>query len=401
MSDNVQTAIRSSVEVSASTPDCPRAARSRPDFQYVPALDGLRGLAILVVMIYHAAPEFLPGGFLGVEQFFVLSGFLITSLLLKEHDRTGIQLGRFYMRRVLRLAPAMIVMVASVVLLSWVVLSGDAFRNTVSDAAFSLTYIFNWVRASDPGRPSLLGHTWSLCIEEQFYLLWPLLLPAIITLGRRDRLTLRLIGAVAVIVLWRAALSNSASPMRLYNGLDTRADGLLLGCALGAAIHDGRLRIETLATKRRLAAAMPFCVAALLPLYFVAHWNTLSTFLCWLPLTGVLSATLICGVMASAGSSPSRGMLLLQSRLALFLGKLSYGLYLWHYPVFRLMSAAGASQMEVALAGPIITLALATASWCLIERPVLCLKERFAAEAPRVRTRQPQPTEPTVAFKNS
>jgi peptidoglycan/LPS O-acetylase OafA/YrhL len=249
MSNTVQSVIRSAVEVPASTPDCSGAASGQQRFQYVPALDGLRGLAVVVVMIYHAAPELLPGGFLGVELFFVLSGFLITSLLLKEHDRSGIQLGRFYMRRALRLTPALIVMLASVVLLSWVALSGDAFRNTVSDAAFSLTYIFNWVRASDPGRSSFLGHTWSLCIEEQFYLLWPLLLPAITMIGRRDRLTERLLVAVAAIVLWRMVLSNFASPMRIYNGLDTRADGLLLGCALGAAIHDGRLRFETLATK--------------------------------------------------------------------------------------------------------------------------------------------------------
>jgi peptidoglycan/LPS O-acetylase OafA/YrhL len=381
MSDQAQSPGGISVEARISTGESARAPHYQTGFRYVPALDGLRGLAILVVMIYHAVPEALPGAFLGVELFFVLSGFLITSLLLKEHDHTGIQLGRFYMRRVLRLAPAMIVMLASVVLLSRLAFSFDIFRQTTSDAAFSLGYIFNWVRATDPGRTSFLGHTWSLCIEEQFYALWPLALPTLLTVGRRDRLTKRILLAVAAVFLWRLTLSFIASPMRLYNGLDTRADGLLLGCALGAAIHDGWIRFETGSTKQRLSTAMPFCVAALVTLCYVARWYSFSTYLVWLPLTGVLSATLICGIMANASSSRHRLMAILQSRPALKLGKLSYSLYLWHYPIYRMMAAAGASRFEVAFFGTAATFALAVASWHLVEKPMLRLKDRFATNA--------------------
>jgi peptidoglycan/LPS O-acetylase OafA/YrhL len=393
MSDAEQTPGGNSVEAQSSARVL---LRGQSGFRYVPALDGLRGVAMLVVLIYHAVPESFPGGFLGVELFFVLSGFLITSLLLKEHDRTGIQLGRFYMRRVLRLAPAMIVMLASVVLLCRFAFGVDVFLHTASDAAFSLGYIFNWVRASDPGRSSLLGHTWSLCIEEQFYLLWPLGLLALLRIGRRDRLTGRILLAVAAIILWRLTLSFQASPMRLYNGLDTRADGLLLGCALAAAIHDGWIRIETLATQRRLNAVMPVCVVAFLALCCVAHWTSLSTYLLWLPVTGVLSATLICTVMANAESLQPRFMALLESRLALFSGKLSYGLYLWHYPTYRMMTAAGASRLEVVVFGTSAAFVLAVASWRLVEKPMLRLKDRFAAEQTTARPGRSPAVEPAI-----
>jgi peptidoglycan/LPS O-acetylase OafA/YrhL len=151
----------------------------RPGFSlsYTPALDGIRGVSILAVMIYHAGASFLPGGFIGVDVFFVLSGFLITALLLKEYDRgRQIQLKKLYIRRVLRLAPALAVLLFVFTVSSWLLLEPKQAGSHLWDAFITLCYASNWTQALDIHPPDLLGHTWSLSIEEQFYILWPMTL---------------------------------------------------------------------------------------------------------------------------------------------------------------------------------------------------------------------------------
>ncbi|MCM3926303.1 acyltransferase, partial [Frankia sp. AiPs1] len=209
-----------------------------------PALDGVRALAVLCVLVFHM--DSLPGGYLGVDVFFVLSGFLITGQLLAERDRTGgVSLGRFYLRRAYRLLPAFWVL--ALVGLTAVVLLGigtagerSEFLDSLAASALYVNNYFQVVRQSTGA--GWLGHTWSLSLEEQFYLLWPLVLVALCRwpwVARR--LPVVLLGGAAGVALWRNALVTSGAPgTRTYFALDTRADALLVGCALAAWLRAAR-----------------------------------------------------------------------------------------------------------------------------------------------------------------
>ena len=209
-----------------------------PDYLgYEPALDGLRAIAILATITVHAAiflpgpwGVWFPGGWIGVDIFFVLSGFLITRLLADEMRRNdGIGLGRFYIRRVLRLLPAYAVMLLAVVLVSACVLHEPGVYRA---AMASIGYIMNWSRAFGWFPQASLGHTWSLSMEEQFYILWP---GAFILLRGRRPLAW-LLALIAAVVVWRCVLAlGGSNPERVYNGFDTHADTLLIGCALAVA----------------------------------------------------------------------------------------------------------------------------------------------------------------------
>ena len=210
----------------------------RGRMQHQPALDGLRGAAVAGVLLFHAGH--LRGGYLGVDAFFVLSGFLITSLLLAEGARTGtVALGAFWARRARRLLPALLAVLAFVAVYSLVVASA-AERTTIrGDGLATLGYFANWraiFSGTDYwalfGSPSPLEHTWSLAIEEQFYLVWPLLLVAITAAPRR---VLALAGGLAIAsFVWMQVLYDPASPSRVYFGTDTRLASILIGAALAA-----------------------------------------------------------------------------------------------------------------------------------------------------------------------
>ena len=219
------------------------AGLGAPTLHRVPALDGLRAIAVAGVLMFHGGVELLPGGFLGVDVFFVLSGYLITSLLLAERVRTGtISLLRFYARRARRLLPAVFVLVPVVVLVS-ALLGGDETESVRGDALSTLLYFNNWHQILTEqsyfeavGRPSLLRHMWSLSVEEQFYLLWPLaLLFALPRVGGK-----RLLQAVGVIaglsaILMAVLYDPTKDPSRVYYGTDTRATTLLIGATLAFA----------------------------------------------------------------------------------------------------------------------------------------------------------------------
>lgn len=207
---------------------------------YLPGLDGLRALAVLAVIAYHADVSFLKGGFLGVEVFFVVSGYLITLLLLAEHERTGrISLKGFWARRARRLLPALFAMMAAVAALSaFVPYLRGSLAKLRDELLWAVLYASNWFQIIDEqsyfeaqGRPPLLRHLWSLAVEEQFYVVWPLLMFVVLKLFR-DRLPaigmVFVIGAVAASV-WMAVLYDASDPNRVYLGTDTRAGGLLLG----------------------------------------------------------------------------------------------------------------------------------------------------------------------------
>ncbi|HEY1116399.1 MAG TPA: acyltransferase, partial [Acidimicrobiales bacterium] len=209
---------------------------AQADRRYWPALDGMRGVAVLLVIAYHGERSLAPrGGAIGVTMFFTLSGFLITTLLLRERASTGrIGLGRFYWRRALRLLPALVTLVA---VTSAYALVTDNHERTLGAALPVLLYVGNWVRTlHDTEGLGLLEHTWSLSVEEQFYLVWPLAVlgaAALVSKARQAEAVLALaVGGSLASLLWRLQLWDAEEPRwsaaRLYNGTDAVADQLLV-----------------------------------------------------------------------------------------------------------------------------------------------------------------------------
>jgi peptidoglycan/LPS O-acetylase OafA/YrhL len=308
-----------------------------------PELDGLRGIAIILVVGSHAqVPGFGSGAVAGVTLFFVLSGYLITSLLISERDRLGrIDLGMFYLRRALRLLPALyaltIVVLAGYVLGLW--------QNVpVSEAGIAgmLLYVGNWTSAAGLSS-GVLTHTWSLAVEAQFYVLWPLVL--ILGLRYVDRRTVAVVAlAVAVAVLpWRLFVATTTSGYRTFLGTDTNADALLLGCAI--AIHLPRLT--------KLVGW-----AGLAGLFVVSElWHTSADTVPLFSLGAVTSALAVAACPRALAWGP----------LA-YIGRISYGLYLWHY----LLIWSGIPWAAVVLGA----FATASISFRFLETPFLRLKER-------------------------
>lgn len=216
------------------------------NFRHIPALDGVRGIAILVVMVYHLAylvPSWLPyvgGGFFGVDIFFVLSGFLITSILLGEYENTGrVSLPNFYVRRFLRLMPAFWLFLICIYLLGTYLM--PPFEASLvygrNDFLYAITYTINWFSASNPGFDSNLNHAWSLSIEEQFYIIWSIVLWKAFAEKRTPRQILFVtLGFIAALCISRAVRAATGTEWRmLYYSTDTRIDALLIGCAASLA----------------------------------------------------------------------------------------------------------------------------------------------------------------------
>lgn len=298
--------------------------------QYNPALDGLRAIAVLMVLAYHAKVPGFNGMFVGVDVFFVLSGFLISSILLRRTDQLGIPKFReFYIRRFFRLAPALLAMLAVYVLfapLAW------PEYNHARDATAAALYFSNYTKAF-LGFPDYISHTWSLSVEEQFYLVWP---PILYLLHKRyagNRLPLVLAVLFLVATAWRWAwLSHGHSWDQAYYRADTRMSGLILGSALAAALSVPH-------TKALLQRASPYLY--ILPIIAVAvlHHGWKDHWVLWygIPLTELGTAAV---VMALAFRE--RWLTeILSNRLLVLLGTLSYGIYLWHYPLMRFLRQYG------------------------------------------------------------
>jgi peptidoglycan/LPS O-acetylase OafA/YrhL len=348
----------------------------RRDFRlgFRPALDGFRGVSILAVMLYHTS--LLPGGFLGVDMFFVLSGFLITSLLLEEFASTGrVCFRTFYVRRALRLLPALapLVAIAGGAMIAW-----DPSAGTVGFVLSVIFYAANW--AIVYGLPhGLLGHAWSLAIEEQFYLLWPpVLLLLLRVVRRRGALLLLMTALVGLAVAYRFAIMTTPAGMaRIYVGLDTHADPVLIGCTLGifcASPFFRRTRSATVVWNGLGVLAGVVLLALLARSSFPADYvfGSVST------VAAIVSAIVI--VAALLPSSPCGGVL--RWAPLMWIGRRSYALYLWHFPVFYLAGPLwrpGAEPVAGLLAWA-VAFALATASFRYIEQPMLELKTRFAAQ---------------------
>lgn len=355
---------------------------------YRPALDGLRGIAALMIVIYHTRVITLIGGFIAVDIFFVLSGFLITVLLLQEYDQTGrVRLRNFYARRILRLAPALLLLLTC--LLIFVVV----FQPTYLEIAFketlaALFYVMNWVIAFQVITPMYLTHTWSLSIEEQFYLLWPLVLVLLLRLRLPRLHTALLVAALALLSMGvRASLFSSPEwVMRVYTGLDTRADGLLIGCALAVVMSSGIMRDHHAAGRgmRRITRiTLPAATLFLAAVALMADGRAVITYAFLIPLVNLCVGLIILHLLLEPDSLPNR---LLSWRPLAWVGRLSYGLYLWHFPIFIGLLAADHTPEEVFLIGMPATFLAASLSYYLLERPVLRLKSRFRSDAGPVTT---------------
>lgn len=346
---------------------------------YMPAVDGLRAVAVLAVFLFHVGVAWMPGGFLGVDVFFVISGYLITALLVSEFKRRGfIDVTAFWLRRARRLLPAVAVLIAVVMLVAVLVTPGDVAGLRV-DAVFSLAYANNWHQiAADQsyveafGRPSLFRHLWSLSVEEQFYLLWPLLCAAGLTLlGRRGLLLLVITGIIGSTALMAALHDPTvADGARAFFGTDTRAAALLVGVALALVWHPSELR-----WRHSRRAGLVLDGLALVAFALLIH--ELITAHDYDPALydggGFLRVAIWTAVLIAAFAHPAARVGWPLARPALlWLGVRSYGFYLWHWPVIAL-SRPG---VDVALAGtPLIllqlavTLLLADLSYRFVERP--------------------------------
>ena len=355
----------------------PAAARTRSGLAHIPALDGLRGLAVVAVLLFHAG--YLRGGWLGVDLFFVLSGYLITSLLLFEHRDAGrIDLLGFWGRRARRLLPALVLVLLAVAVYAKLEVAPIDLGRVRTDGLATLFFSANWhdiwTGTSYWDRtlaPSLLAHTWSLAVEEQLYLLWPIALTVV--LGRRRR---RAPDAVAMVALVAAALSAGAaiwlhlagaSNERIYFGTDTRA----VAVALGAFVAGWRRRRGGISasTARSLEVAAIFGAIVLGAAWWRMDGNAASTYGGGLLVASGLGALV---VAAAADVRSTRLAAVLSFWPLRMLGLISYGLYLWHWPIYEAMSArrTGLDGPALLAARLGVTLAFAVASWLLVERPI-------------------------------
>lgn len=345
---------------------------------HIRGLDGIRGVAVLAVLFQHLTYGQFPGGFLGVELFFVLSGYLITFLLIAEKKGTGstISLRRFYARRALRLLPALVLTLILVAILT-------AFRplNHVVALPWAelavIGYVANWVSFPDGASLGYLGHVWSLSIEEQFYALWPLVLVAVPLRSIRERWLGYLCagGAVvatigtAVVYVWLRPPGEAMSYATF-----THVPAILLGCLLATPAKN--LTIGSRLSSPQVAVAAAF---GLLALMFVARKDAAYMYLGGYCLTGILAALLIANVASNPTSWISR---LFSLRALRAVGKVSYGLYLYHLPVVLftegLRSHGWANFLWVSLLRLILSLGMAFASYQFVERRFLKLKSNFS-----------------------
>jgi peptidoglycan/LPS O-acetylase OafA/YrhL len=347
-------------------------------WQHLPTLDGVRGLAILLILVHHAYSNLIPAGstssgsvpgaFIGVDVFFALSGFLITSLLLRERKRRGrIRLANFYARRALRLLPALYVMLAIYIVYA----SATNLPTTTVGIVPIATYWQNWADIANISTPTYLTHLWSLSVEEQFYLFWPIVLILLISFARRTRYIagILVVALLAMNVYRIAAWQGQSSVLTFYARTHTRGDALIVGALAALLWSTRRFPRRGLVPAAYIATLfLAYCVARVGPaarFYYAGGFT----------LVGLAVAVIIVASLESNWA----GNRVLRMRALATLGLVAYGLYLWHYLIFLSVQHYGASwtiagRLAVAFS---VTALFTAASWMLVEKPCLRWKDRL------------------------
>jgi peptidoglycan/LPS O-acetylase OafA/YrhL len=353
------------------------------NIRHIPAIDGLRALAVIAVLLYHLGFNWIPGGFLGVDLFFVISGYVITRLLLDSIQRSGgLDLRGFYLARARRLLPALVFMIITTALFVGV-WAPEAIKRFLTDLPFVLTGTMNWALVyrhqdyfASIGRPPLLQHTWSLAVESQFYLIWPLILLIVLKqFGKKmipkAALTIAATSGVALLVLsFRLDATNGQRVSHVYFGTDTHSIGLFLGAALAVSWIPQNL------TTRIAQRAQDFIdgigvvgLLGILGCFLFINENDATLYRIAFPLTGIFA----CATIISLVHPASRFAPLLSSKPILWIGERSYAIYLWHWIIFQVtrpsVDLAGATWALYALR-ILIVFALADISLRWVELPV-------------------------------
>lgn len=344
----------------------------------ISSFDGLRGFAISLVLIFHSFLPFTRGGFIGVDIFFVLSGFLITKLLLIEHQKKQtINFKNFYMRRLLRLAPALLSVVIFYYLYNQFFMTGRLYENHVASCLGALFYIANLSHAYEWFIMGWLLPTWSLSIEEQFYFIWPpIFLFLINRFGNNKSLILFL--CFTIIAQWINRIFlvlDDATIDRLYYGSDTHSSGLLVGCLAACLLswHETK-RFKLI----NLVAKYPHLIV-----FLAIGFYTLSTavlgreirqlYIWYIPMLEAVSAVLISSLFIHRNNHTP----LFSNKYLAWLGSISYGVYLWHWIIFRLFAEINITGMYVLIFGTSCSIIVASLSFYFIEKPILRLKTRY------------------------
>jgi len=351
--------------------------------QYIPAIDGLRALAVLAVMFYHLGFSWIPGGFLGVDLFFVISGYVITRLLLDSIAQSGgLDLRGFYLARARRLLPALLftVITTTIAIGIW---APDTIKRFVTDMPFALSGTMNWwlvAREQDYfesiGRPPLLQHTWSLAVEAQFYLVWPLILYFILKKLGKNRIPFAalMIAAASGITLLIVSLSldasNTSKVSHIYFGTDTHSIGLFLGAALAVSwIPQNFTTTLSKEAQNFIDGVGVFGFIGILATFFLIDESKPTLYKIAFPLAAIFGAAIIMSVVHPA----SRFAPLLENPVLLWIGERSYAIYLWHWIIFQV------TRPTVDLAGQtwalyslriLIVFALADISLRYVEIPI-------------------------------
>lgn len=353
--------------------------------QRLTALDGLRTVAVLLVFAHHIDQHALPGGFIGVDVFFVMSGYLITSLLLRERQMTGhISVSRFYLRRALRLYPALLALVLVVTPIAAV----EQIGWPIPDGLAALSYVTNFW-SSIFGHLTLLLHTWSLSVEEQFYLVWPVMLLFMLRRNLPLRSILIVLAAISLLITYAASAVPTIHHHVVIQYLPTShlaelAAGILL--AVGG-LHEPKRWLIRLSGLPVALAALGALVVAEFTLSADWWWAfPFATIACWPPVAHLVLHR-ESWISAALRFPP-----------VVWLGRRSYAFYLWHYPIILLLDRQPAlTHWEIAAIALPLTLAIAAASWRLVETPFLRLKARFE-QSPVAASRVPAQLRPGAAL---
>ncbi len=351
--------------------------------QYIPAIDGLRAIAVMAVLLYHLGFNWIPGGFLGVDLFFVISGYVITRLLLDSIERSGgLDLRAFYLARLRRLLPALVFMLITTAIAVGI-WAPDTIKRFLIDTPFALTGSMNWWLVGRHldyfeaiGRPSLLQHTWSLAVEAQFYLVWPLILLLVLKFFGKKRLSIvslaiaGISGITLMLVSFSLDASNAQSVSHVYFGTDTPSIGLFLGAALAVSWVPQNFKTEVSKKAQDFIDGIGvFGFLGILGTFLLIDESNPALYKIAFPLAGIFAAAIITSIVHPV----SRFAPLLQNRILLWIGERSYAIYLWHWVIFQVtrpsVDLAGESWAVYTLR-ILIVFALADISLRFIELPV-------------------------------